>query len=1054
MSARSVAVAARFSLLCLALSAPLASADVVSIAASKDNTLIEEDAAKSNGAGDYFFAGATKDAFVRRGLIAFDLGSIPAGSQINSVTLNLYMSRTRSQNETVALHRVTSDWGEGTSHASGEEGAGDSATDGDATWLYTFYDSNDPPNSPAWSTPGADFEPTPSATAAVGNQNGFYSWSSGGMVLDVQDWLDGTLPNYGWIVIGNEVDTRVVKRFDSRTNNDANRRPELVVDFTPPAATGACCAADGTCGVVLDPGTSCGGSYQGTGTVCSPNPCPQPTGACCLPTPTASCQEEVEEDCTVLGGTFQGDLTTCAASMCPVVLTPFLDPLPLPAVAQPTSGTSGGAASYDMSMAETQQQLHSQLAGATTVWGYDDGSGGGPSYPGPTIEARVGEPVTVAWINDLRDTSVGAPPHPLRISHYLNVDLCPHGATQNADARTVVHLHGAHVSAAFDGYPESTFPPGQQAIYQYPNWQLPATLWYHDHALGITRLNVMMGLAGFWLLRDAYEESLGLPSGEFEIPLAIQDRTFNPDGTLYYPPAWQDTFFGDTVLVNGKVWPYLNVKQGKYRFRLLGGSGSRTYRLSLSSGAPFDVIGMEGGLLTAPVSLNEITLGPGERADVVVDFAPYAPGTEILLVNDAPAPFPGNPGVGVIPDVIKFIVTAQAGHTAPLPATLRPMEVLDELDATQFREFHLEKQNLTASCSDFEWLIRSIGPGGTILGQHWNDISELPELEETEVWKFVNKSGMTHPMHMHLVMFQVLDRQPFEIIGGNITPIGSPVPPPPHEAGWKDTVQVGPNEIVRVIARFENYTGKFAYHCHILEHEDHEMMRQFEAVATTPACGDGADNDGDGLTDFAGGDPGCDAATDLGEHAPHLDCDDGIDNDGDGLADAAADPGCTGPADPAEDDPDIQVPALVDFGPVAVGSTLTLDVEVQNVGTATLVIDRISSTNSAFLPLKNLITVAFVGLLLLVRPAFGGWRRPLLDGLAAALVLGAVLLAPASEAGRRRPPLDIQVPPGQSAFVPVLFAPTQVGPYSGNLRIVSNDPDESVVFVALQGSGS
>jgi spore coat protein A len=399
------------------------------------------------------------------------------------------------------------------------------------------------------------------------------------------------------------------------------------------------------------------------------------------------------------------------------------------------------------------------------------------------------------------------------------------------------------------------------------------------------------------------------------VPLAIQDRSFRPDGSFKYPEDWQDHFFGDTILVNGKVWPVLQVKRGKYRFRLLGGSNSRTVRLSLSSGAPFQVLGMEGGLLDAPVTLSQITLGPGERADAVVDFEPYAAGTEIVLQNDAPAPFPGTPGVGVIPNVMKFVVTSELGHTAALPATLRAMELLDPAGSVIERDFELAKQG--DACAGNIW---------TINGLHWDDITEYPELGTTEIWRFVNRSGITHPMHMHLVMFQVLDRQAFEEIGGNVVPIGSPVPPPAHEAGWKDTVQVGPNEILRVIARFERYTGLYAYHCHILEHEDHEMMRQFQTVTTCgdgvlgiPAeecddgnllpddgcsasceiedqCADGIDNDEDGLTDFAGGDPGCASAADFLETSPALVCDDGEDNDGDGFFDHPDDPGCGSPS--------------------------------------------------------------------------------------------------------------------------------------------------------------
>jgi spore coat protein A len=499
----------------------------------------------------------------------------------------------------------------------------------------------------------------------------------------------------------------------------------------------------------------------------------------------------------------------------PLVLTPFVDALPRPAVAQPTSGSPGGAATYTLAIREVQQQLHRDLP-ATTVWGFGDGATGA-TYPGPTIEAGRDQPVTVTWVNDLRDGGV------LRTTHYLPVDTCPHGA-DDARPRTVIHLHGGHVPAASDGYPEATFLPGEQATYQYPNTQLPATLWYHDHALGITRLNVYMGLAGFYLLRDAVEAGLDLPAGEFEIPLVIQDRSFNADGSLQYPAAWQDHFFGDTILVNGKVWPYLEVKQGKYRLRLLDGSTSRAYTLALSSGASFAVIGTEGGLLPAPVTVSTLTLTPGERADVVVDFASYPAGTEILLTNSAPAPYPGTPGEGVVPDVMKFVVLPAAGHTAALPTTLRPLDGLAEADAVQARTFELRR--FAEACTGQAWYINGLG---------WDDITEFPQLGSTEIWSFVNRSGITHPMHMHLVMFQVLDEQAFEIQNGEVVPIGSRVPPPPEAAGWKDTVPVPPDEIVRVIARFEDYKGRFPYHCHILEHEDHEMMRQFQTVL----CGDG-----------------------------------------------------------------------------------------------------------------------------------------------------------------------------------------------------------------------
>ena len=308
------------------------------------------------------------------------------------------------------------------------------------------------------------------------------------------------------------------------------------------------------------------------------------------------------------------------------------------------------------------------------------------------------------------------------------------------------------------------------------------------------------------------------------------------------------------------------------------------------------MIGTEGGLLPAPIAVSPLTIGSGERADVVIDFEPYAPGTEVLLVNDAPAPFPGPPGAGVVPDVMKFVVSNLPGsppHTAPLPVSLRPIETLQEIDATVSREFHLRKE--PGTCTTEEWTIQSIDAIGNVVGSKWDDITEQPELGETEVWRFVNRSGMMHPMHMHLVLFQILDRQACNETGSQCVPTGPVLAPLPEEQGWKDTIQVGPVEIVRVIARFEDYEGLFAYHCHILEHEDHEMMRQFQSVATVPHCGDGLDNDGDGFTDFAGGDPGCVDALDAGERGPTLPCDDGLDNDGDALADYPADPGCASP---------------------------------------------------------------------------------------------------------------------------------------------------------------
>jgi len=836
-------------------------ADTVTLPPTRDNTLYEPVQQTSfndtsNALGPNFFVGKVKDAdadpgagtrvAVRRGVLAFNIaGNIPAGSTIDSVQLTLVATKVAQNNSfNLTLHRLQSDWGNGTSNTgNSQQGRGVTPTTGDPTWNHTFYSTQ------FWGTPGGDFSGTNSASTLVGGV-GAYTWgSSSGMVADVQFWLDNPSQNFGWIVIGDETQIETAKRFATveNTNNGGQDRPSLVVNFTPSTIVGACCQGE-TC--TLETPADCttlGGVYNGDGTTCAPNPCIDPIGACCADAGT--CTEDTQSNCEGGGGVYQGAGSTCATVECEVVLTAFVDPLPLPPIATPVAGTIGGAAEYDITMVEFEQQMHSELPNPTRVWGYSDGTAA-PQTPGPIIVARSGLPVTVNWINDIRDLDTGVP---RTDNHYLDVDVqeddlgevCIHGAEDVA--KTVVHLHGGHVPAAVDGYPEDTFLPGDPAAtYVYPNEQDAGYLWFHDHALGITRLNVMMGLAGAYLMRDDVEDAINLPGGEYEVPLVIQDRKFNPDGTLSYPSDWQDMWFGDKVMVNGGVWPYFEVKQGKYRFRMLGGSTSRVYTLSLeppSGLLTFTVIGTEGGLLEQPVNgVGQLTMGPGERYDVVVDFAGYNPGDEIFLVNSAPAPFPG--GSVDLTQVMKFVVTAEVGHTDPVPTTLRPIERLQEGDSILSRDFRLKRSG-TDGCGRSIWEINEL---------HWDDITEFPELGTTEIWRFINDSNVSHPMHMHLVFFQILDRDGFTTgAGGEIIPNGNPQPPLAEEYGWKDTAMVGPNEIVRVIARFDDYKGLYAYHCHILEHEDHEMMRQFQTISCgdaeldpTEGCDDGNALDADG----------------------------------------------------------------------------------------------------------------------------------------------------------------------------------------------------------------
>ena len=788
----------------------------VTLNPSKDNTIYGnvgsgfED--NTCGSGNSLFSGMTKDRFFRRALLKFDIaGNIPAGATINSVSLTLQINRSvDDQDAVMTLHPISQDWGEGTVDciADGEVGKGSPANTGDATWMSAKHQQT------AWATPGGDFSAASASTSVPRTNNSTGTWDSvvagnAALVADVQNWLDNPINNHGWILVGDESRTtgpepKTARRFDSR---EGNPQPLLAVDFTPAVVSYACCFTNGNCSIAdTATCTSQGGTPDTNTSTCSPNSCPQPSGACCNIDQT--CSDNVARNtCQSAGGTFQGGNSTCSAVDCG--LTPFVDALPIPGVLAPVAMRADGAPKYEVSMTQVQQQLHSELP-LTDVWAYAG------SYPGPTIEATRDQPIEVKYLNNLPAGT-----------HYLDVDTCAHGPNYwDNSPRTVAHLHGGHVPARFDGQPEYDFLPGDFDIYEYPNKQLPATLWYHDHALGITRLNVYMGLAGYYIVRDSVENALPLPTGEFEIPLVIQDRQFNPDGSLFYPSTIQNQFLGDTALANGKVWPYLNVKQGKYRFRMLNGSQARVYDLRLENQSapaqviPFNLIGTDGGLIDAPLPLDTINMAPAERFDVVIDFSVFPAGTEIILRNDevsSPA----------LPNIMKFVVTANPGHTTALPTTLRPVAPILVSTAAGTRRFLLER--VTEACAGNEWLVKSLDAAGNVIGQHWDDITEMPILGDTEIWQFENPSNMMHPMHVHLVMFQVLDKVDLTT--------GQPIPLQPWEINtWKDTVQVPPNTKVRVIMKFENYTGKFAYHCHLLDHEDHEMMRQFQTTHDPANC--------------------------------------------------------------------------------------------------------------------------------------------------------------------------------------------------------------------------
>jgi spore coat protein A len=499
-------------------------------------------------------------------------------------------------------------------------------------------------------------------------------------------------------------------------------------------------------------------------------------------------------------------------------LTPFVDPLPLPTPAVPTHGTSH---KLRISMREVHASVHRDLPPARQ-WAYVDANAPHTaSSLAPLIEARTGEPLQIDWLNQL----------PTR--HFLPVDFSLHGCGRDLpEVRAVAHLHGARVPTADDGYPTDWFVPGQSRTCLYPFQQDAATLWYHDHAMGLNRLSMYAGLFGMAILRDPAELALGLPSGPHELPLILYDRDFTTAGQLFYPTSgdpshpWVPEFDGDAILINGKIRPFHPVEPRVYRLRLLNTANSRFFRLSVvhtDATAPnphdpvrpfaFHQIGTDQGLLSAPVELKTLTLAPGERADVLVDFSPFV-GQNIHLRNGA---F----------DILQFRVSgASVPPQEPLPTALRVIRKPDESTATVTRTITLNEYRDKVGNSMLMLLNR----------KRWHEpTTELPKLNSTEIWEFVNLTEDVHPMHLHLVRFQVLDRRLFDtfayIMNKKLTFTAPAVQPDANEAGWKDVVQCSAGSITRILVKFEGYTGKYLYHCHILEHEANDMMRPFEVIA-------------------------------------------------------------------------------------------------------------------------------------------------------------------------------------------------------------------------------
>ena len=495
------------------------------------------------------------------------------------------------------------------------------------------------------------------------------------------------------------------------------------------------------------------------------------------------------------------------AALDPSTLTPFVDPLPVPGVARPEGSRANpenpkeSIPLYRIAVREVRVKVHRDLP-ATRMWSFGD------SFPGPTIETEGGKAVIVEWVNELP------------AQHFLPIDHTLMGAEAGVpEARSVVHLHGGRTPADSDGYPERWTTPGQTQTCFYPSAQHAALLFYHDHAMGINRLNIYAGLQGFFIVRDPREDALQLPARKYEIPLMITDRLLTRDGQLRYPVSdnpnrpWVPEVFGNAILANGKLLPYHEVEPRKYRLRIMNGSNGRFYRFGLSTRGAFEVIANDQGLLEAPVTAKRLPLAPAERADLVVDFAPLA-GMTVRLVSDT---F----------DILEFRVAKQgAAETSAVPAVLhKPTVQLREADAVRTRRLTLDER--------LDDVQRSMGM--LLNNMPWHaPVMEKPVLNTTEIWELVNLTDDSHPIHLHLVRFRILDRRTFDVfdyMNKGVLRFTAPAQmPEPLESGWKDTVRADPGMVTRILIPFEGYAGRYVWHCHILEHEDNEMMRPYEVL--------------------------------------------------------------------------------------------------------------------------------------------------------------------------------------------------------------------------------
>lgn len=514
------------------------------------------------------------------------------------------------------------------------------------------------------------------------------------------------------------------------------------------------------------------------------------------------------------------------------------------------------------------------------------------SFPGPTFEAIKGITNIVNWNNEL----TGSNPFPIDPTlHWADPNMAsgnlpvpfppfpPGFPLTQFPIPIVTHLHGGEDAPIYDGNPDAWYTFNgkygkyyKTSCYKYPNTQPPTTLWYHDHVIGITRLNVYAGLAGLYIIRDLENpldnpNTSPFPQGQYEIPLVIQDRSFYDNGSSYFPtvgnnpsihPYWTPVFFGNTITVNGKVWPNLNVERRPYRFRILNASNSRFYLIKLSNNKPFIQIGSDGGYLPKPLSLSSLFISPAERFDVIIDFSKIPLNTKIVLQNFGAASYPfGN--ANNLKDTMSIMQFTVASDP---PVPVKPLNLPERLNSLPCLVPNRPKRVLTLNAQ-----FKRNNPNALSLlldGQRFTSpVSECPLVGSTELWEFVNLTADAHPIHVHLVQFQLVNRQFFDVdsyskvwneLNPNIPlsrptiPVcpdkylqGYPIPPDPNEIAWKDTIKAFPGQVTRILIRFAPLDSNpyevqpgvnlypfdptelpgYAWHCHMLDHEDNDMMR-------------------------------------------------------------------------------------------------------------------------------------------------------------------------------------------------------------------------------------